>query len=123
MCPPSPNCKTDCLWASALLCLTPQWAPYFPKAAGPQGKEADKAMRKDLFGFLLLGPASAAFMLYDLIGPGLEHHDGPPMPPYPWLRIRTFPDMPWGPDCLFEYTRTVHKEWPPAGGIPAKAHH
>lgn len=78
-------------------------------------------MRKEVIGFMILGPASAALMVYDLIW-GLEEHHEVTVPPYPWMRIRRLPGMPWGEDGLFEYHRNVATEWPPAEGLPEKKH-
>mmetsp|Transcript_4872 Transcript_4872/g.10462 ORF Transcript_4872/g.10462 Transcript_4872/m.10462 type:complete len:128 (+) Transcript_4872:163-546(+) len=98
------------------------WAPYFPKNKPVTAAENQKALRKEMFGFLLLGPAGAGLMLYDFVV-GLEEEHEVVIPPYPWMRIRRFPGMPWGDDCLFEYHPRVAKEWPPAEGLPEKGHH
>lgn len=49
--------------------VTPEarWGVYFPKATLETTPETAKAVRKEMIGFLLLGPASAALMVYDLI--------------------------------------------------------
>mmetsp|Transcript_4975 Transcript_4975/g.12214 ORF Transcript_4975/g.12214 Transcript_4975/m.12214 type:complete len:127 (-) Transcript_4975:344-724(-) len=96
-----------------------RWAQYFPKAKAETPTETAKNVRKEMIGFLLLGPASAALMVYDLIF-GLENHEPHPIPPYPWMRIRRLPGMPWGEDGLLEFNPLVAKEWPPAEGLPAK---
>ncbi|KAF5828149.1 hypothetical protein DUNSADRAFT_18122 [Dunaliella salina] len=90
-----------------------RWAPYFPKAPEPTPQQAQKNLRKEMIGFLILGPASAGLMIYDLIF-GLEHHEYHEIPPYPWMRIRRTPGMPWGEDGLLEWKPLVAKEWPPA---------
>lgn len=57
-----------------------RWARYFPKAPEQTPAEVNKNVRKEVIGFLILGPASAALMVYDLIW-GLEHHEPHPIPP------------------------------------------
>lgn len=47
------------------------------------------------------GPVGVAFMLYDF-AVGLEEEHHVTIPPYPWMRIRRLPGMPWGQDGLFE---------------------
>jgi len=42
--------------------------------------QAQKNLRKEMIGFLILGPASAGLMIYDLIF-GLEHHEFHEIPP------------------------------------------
>ncbi|KAJ9528980.1 hypothetical protein QJQ45_000544 [Haematococcus lacustris] len=76
--------------------ITPEarWQAYFPKAPEGTPQENQKALRKEVIGFMILGPVSAAFMVYDLIF-GLEHHEPHPIPP-------------------------VAKEWPPKEGLPEK---
>jgi len=95
------------------------WGPYFAKPATLTKQQEQKGLRKEVIGFLILGPASAALMIYDLIF-GLEHHEPHPIAPYPWMRIRRLPGMPWGQESLFETESLVAKEWPPAEGLPAK---
>ena len=56
------------------------WARFFPKPPEPSPHEAQKSVRKEMIGFLLLGPASASLMIYDLIF-GLEHHEYHTIPP------------------------------------------
>ncbi|KAL6747986.1 hypothetical protein V8C86DRAFT_1211766 [Haematococcus lacustris] len=101
--------------------ITPEarWQAYFPKAPEGTPQENQKALRKEVIGFMILGPVSAAFMVYDLIF-GLEHHEPHPIPPYPWMRIRRLPGMPWGEDGLLEFNPLVAKEWPPKEGLPEK---
>ncbi len=57
-----------------------RWARYFPKPPEPTQQEVQKNVRKEVIGFLILGPASAALMVYDLIW-GLEHHEDHVIPP------------------------------------------
>jgi hypothetical protein len=83
-----------------------RWSQYFPKAPGnavlrcnccchlsiinkalltctaaePTPQQLQKNIRKEVIGFVLLGPISAALMVYDLIW-GLEHHEPHPIPP------------------------------------------
>lgn len=96
-----------------------RWQRFFPTPPEPSPQAQAKSVRKEMLGFLILGPASAALMVYDLIF-GLEHHEPHPIPPYPWMRVRRVPGMPWGEDCLLEYDPLVAKEWPPAEGLPEK---
>jgi hypothetical protein len=62
--------------------VTPEarWARYFPEAPDPTPAELQKSVRKEIIGFLILGPASAALMVYDLVF-GLEHHEFHAIPP------------------------------------------
>uniref|UniRef100_A0A7S0YDU0 Uncharacterized protein n=1 Tax=Polytomella parva TaxID=51329 RepID=A0A7S0YDU0_9CHLO len=96
------------------------WGKYFPK---PQvsAETTKKNLNKELVGFALLGPAGAGFMLYDFVV-GLEEEHECVIPPYPWMRIRRLPGMPWGENGLFERNPRVAKEWPPADGAPASHH-
>lgn len=43
-----------------------RWAKYFPQPPVSQA-QAQKSVRKEMIGFLLLGPASALAMVYDLV--------------------------------------------------------
>ncbi|KXZ42682.1 hypothetical protein GPECTOR_124g482 [Gonium pectorale] len=97
------------------------WAPYFPKPQ-PTPEQVKKSVSKELVGFALLGPVGIAFMFYDFII-GLEEEHHVTIPPYPWMRIRRVPGMPWGDDGLFEKHPRVAKTWPPEEGLPEKAHH
>lgn len=54
------------------------------------------------------GPVGAAFMFYDFVV-GLEEESHHVIPPYPWMRIRRVPGMPWGDDGLFESHPRVAK--------------
>ncbi|GIL66607.1 hypothetical protein Vafri_20097 [Volvox africanus] len=96
------------------------WAPFFPK---PQqtAEQVKKNVSKEMVGFLLLGPVGAAFMFYDFFV-GLEEEHHVTIPPYPWMRIRRAPGMPWGEDGLFENHPRVAKVWPPEEGAE-KGHH
>ncbi|GLC46952.1 hypothetical protein PLESTB_001543700 [Pleodorina starrii] len=96
------------------------WAPYFPK---PQitAEQVKKNVSKEMVGFMLLGPIGAGFMLYDFII-GLEEEHHVTIPPYPWMRIRRVPGMPWGEDGLFEGHPRVAKVWPPEEGAEAGHH-
>eukprot|EP00798_Chlamydomonas_sp_ICE-L_P023971 gene23971-9544_t len=77
------------------------WAKHFPLGKQESAEANKKAVRKEMFGFLLLGPLGAGFMLYDFVI-GLEEESHHVIPPYPWMRMRRYTDMPWGPNCLFE---------------------
>ncbi|PNW75701.1 hypothetical protein CHLRE_12g537450v5 [Chlamydomonas reinhardtii] len=96
------------------------WAPYFPKPA-VTADEAKKSVNKEMVGFMLLGPVGVAFMLYDF-AVGLEEEHHVTIPPYPWMRIRRLPGMPWGQDGLFEGHPRVATTWPPEEGA-ADSHH
>jgi hypothetical protein len=96
-----------------------RWSQYFPKAPGKPGnklyrfwwepfvnhhhclafpcnvaeptkQEVSKKVRKEMIGFILLGPISAGLMVYDLIF-GLEHHEPHPIPP--WVHTRQFSQL------------------------------
>ena len=77
------------------------WAHCFPVAKSQTLVENQKAVRKEMIGFLLLGPLGAGFMIYDFVV-GLEEEHDVVIPPYPWMRIRRVPGMPWGENGLFE---------------------
>ncbi|GFR42964.1 hypothetical protein Agub_g3962 [Astrephomene gubernaculifera] len=94
------------------------WARHFPKPAETP-EQIKKNISKEMVGFMLLGPVGVAFMLYDFVV-GLEEEHHVTIPPYPWMRIRRFPGMPWGEDGLFEKHPRVAKVWPPEEGLPAK---
>lgn len=98
------------------------WANYFPKVKTETAEKTSANVRKEMIGFILLGPAGAGLMIYDFMY-GLEEHSDAVIPPYPWMRIRRFPGMPWGEDSLFEYTRYVASEWPLPEGHDGKVHH
>ncbi|GAX80913.1 hypothetical protein CEUSTIGMA_g8348.t1 [Chlamydomonas eustigma] len=97
------------------------WAPVFPKLPKPSPEQTSHSVRKEMIGFLLLGPIGGGLMVYDFIY-GLEEHSDDLIPPYPWLRIRRVPGMPWGEDALFEYHRYVASEWPLPEGHDGKVH-
>ncbi len=59
------------------------WSNYFPKAKPETEAETAKHVRKEMIGFLLLGPVGAGLMIYDFIV-GLESHSDDLIPPYPW---------------------------------------
>lgn len=97
------------------------WAKYFPKPSyTPEATK--KKVSKELLGFAVLGPAGIGFMFYDFIW-GLEEEHHVVIPPYPWMRLRRVPGMPWGEDGLFEKHPRVASVWPPEEGVPEKAHH
>ena len=52
-----------------------QWAAYFTKPKPVSAETSKKNMRKEMAGFLLLGPASAAFMMYDIFVGLEEEHE------------------------------------------------
>jgi len=54
-----------------------------------------------MIGFLILGPASAGLMIYDLIF-GLEHHEYHEIPP--WVRILQI----FGNDFKFVFPGQIH---------------
>lgn len=59
------------------------WAPIFPKAPTPTSEQTARNVRKEMVGFLLLGPIGGGLMIYDFIY-GLEEHSDNVIPPYPW---------------------------------------
>jgi cytochrome c oxidase subunit 6a len=59
------------------------WAGYFPKNKVESAEVVSKHVRKEMIGFLLLGPIGGALMIYDFIY-GLESHSDAVIPPYPW---------------------------------------
>ncbi|MEW5306284.1 MAG: hypothetical protein WDW36_008757 [Sanguina aurantia] len=64
-------------------------------------------------------------MIYDFVI-GLEEEHDVVIPPYPWMRIRRLPGMPWGEEGLFDKHPRVAKVWPPEEGLPepgAHGHH
>eukprot|EP00798_Chlamydomonas_sp_ICE-L_P020413 gene20413-27195_t len=97
------------------------WAKHFPVGKQESAGANKKAVRKELLGFFLLGPLGAGFMLYDFII-GLEEENHHVIPPYPWMRMRRYPGMPWGDDCLFESHPRVASSWPPEEGEAEEEH-
>ncbi|PNH05938.1 hypothetical protein TSOC_007748 [Tetrabaena socialis] len=97
------------------------WAPHFPKPEVTT-EQVKKNVKKELIGFALLGPIGAGFMIYDFVI-GLEEEHHMVIPPYPWMRIRRNPGMPWGEDGLFEGHPRVATTWPPAEGAEPAKHH
>lgn len=59
------------------------WAGYFPKTKPESVELNTRNVRKEMIGFLLLGPIGGALMIYDFIY-GLESHSDNVIPPYPW---------------------------------------
>lgn len=59
------------------------WTNYFPKPKAESPEQTAKHVRKEMIGFLLLGPIGAGLMIYDFIV-GLEEHSDEIIPPYPW---------------------------------------
>lgn len=59
------------------------WTNYFPKPKAESPEQTAKHVRKEMIGFLLLGPIGAGLMIYDFIV-GLEEHSDEVIPPYPW---------------------------------------
>mmetsp|Transcript_51475 Transcript_51475/g.112053 ORF Transcript_51475/g.112053 Transcript_51475/m.112053 type:complete len:131 (-) Transcript_51475:228-620(-) len=99
------------------------WAGYFPKNPVQSAEATARNVRKEMIGFILLGPVGAGLMIYDFMY-GLESHSDELIPPYPWMRMRkNAPGMPWGEDALFEYHRYVADEWPLPEGHDGKVHH
>jgi hypothetical protein len=59
------------------------WAPVFPKPHVATAQETASGVKKEMIGFLLLGPIGGGLMIYDFIY-GLEEHSDNLIPPYPW---------------------------------------
>ena len=59
------------------------WSPIFPKPHAATAAETKNGVRKEMIGFLLLGPIGGALMVYDFVY-GLETHSDKLIPPYPW---------------------------------------
>ncbi|MEW5317865.1 MAG: hypothetical protein WDW38_009129 [Sanguina aurantia] len=117
-----------------------RWANYFPHTPEVSAEKAKKSLTKEMIGFMLLGPLGIGFMIYDFVIGLEEEHDRNQAglgllcssqrrwssPPYPWMRIRRLPGMPWGEEGLFDKHPRVAKVWPPEEGLPepgAHGHH